>query len=133
MTQMNSNNLLQLIHTGFRVSLGATTSLVETLADPQTRDQNLSQLRLELTQRVREWEEKGLITEQEARSFIEASLRQQTTPGTSPATGTTDSVKTPPSPVASPTVQLEIEELTAQLAAIRAELEKLRKQPGANS
>ena len=132
MTQMNSNNLLQLIHTGFRVSLGATTSLVETLADPQTRDQNLSQLRLELTQRVREWEEKGLITEQEARSFIEASLRQQATPGTSPATGTTDSVKTPPSPVASPTVQLEIEELTAQLAAIRAELEKLRK-PGANS
>lgn len=132
MTQMNSNHLLQLIHTGFRVSLGATTSLVETLADPQTRSESLSQLRLELTQRVTEWEEKGLITEQEARSFIEALLRQQSSPGSSPATGTADTVTKPPSPVASPTVQLEIEELTAQLAAIRAELEKLRN-PGANS
>ena len=124
---MNSNNLLQFLQTGFRVSLGATTSLVETLQDPQKREENLSQLRLELSQRVAEWAQKGEITEQEARNFIESMLRQQSNSASPPATGTrTDSGTTPPRTAASPTVQLEIEELTAQIAAIRTELEKLR-------
>src|SRR4028118_580716 len=124
---MNSNNLLQLLQTGLRVSLGATTSLVETLQDPQKREENLSQLRSELSQRVAEWAEKGEITEQEARNFIEAILRQQSNPERPPATGTaTDPMTAPPTTMASPTVQLEIEALTAQIAAIRTELEKLR-------
>lgn len=130
---MNSNNLLQLLQTGLRVSLGATTSLVETLQDPQKREENFSQLRSELSQRVTEWEEKGLITEQEARSFIETMLRQQSNAGGSSTTGTPrNTVTTPSTPAASPNVQLEIEELTAQIAAIRTELEKLRN-PGSNS
>jgi polyhydroxyalkanoate synthesis regulator phasin len=124
---MNSNNLLQLLQTGLRVSLGATTSLVETLQDPQKREENLSQLRSELSQRIAEWEEKGLITEQEARSFIEAIWRQQSNQGSSATTGTpTETPVTPPKTATSPNVQLEIEELTAQIAAIRTELEKLR-------
>lgn len=124
---MNSDNILQLLQTGLRVSLGATTSLVETFASPEKREENLSQLKSELSQRVTEWEEKGLITEQEARSFIETILRQQTNPASSSTTATSsDTVVTPPTTAASPTVQLEIETLTAQLAAIRAELEKLR-------
>jgi polyhydroxyalkanoate synthesis regulator phasin len=130
---MNSNNLLDLLQTGFRVSLGATTSLVETLANPEKREENLSQLRLELSQRVSEWAAKGEITEQEARSFIEAIWKQQSNPGSSSATGTpTSTGTTPPTPVAVPNVQFEIEELTAQIAAIRTELEKLR-DPGANT
>ena len=124
---MNSNNLLELLQTGFRVSLGATTSLVETLQDPQKREENLTQLRLELTQRVTEWAEKGQITEQEARSFIESILRQQSNSNPYPTAGTSSSsVTTPPTTTAPPNVQLEIEELTAQIAAIRTELEKLR-------
>jgi polyhydroxyalkanoate synthesis regulator phasin len=124
---MNSNNLLQLLQTGLRVSLGATTSLVETLQDPQKREENLSQLRSELSQRITEWEEKGLITEQEARRFIEAIWRQQSNQGSSSTTGTpTETPVTPPKTATSPNVQLEIEELTAQIAAIRTELEKLR-------
>lgn len=130
---MNSNNLLQLLQSGFRVSLGATTSLVETLQDPQKREENLSQLRSELSQRIAEWEEKGLITEQEARSFIETILRQPSNSGGSSATRTpSNTATTPPTPAASPNVQLEIEELTVQIAAIRTELEKLRN-PSSNS
>jgi polyhydroxyalkanoate synthesis regulator phasin len=130
---MNSNNLLQLLQSGFRVSLGATTSLVETLQDPQKREENFSQLRFELSQRVAEWEEKGLITEQEARSFIETILRQPSNSGGSSATRTpSNTATTPPTPAASPNVQLEIEELTVQIAAIRTELEKLRN-PSSNS
>jgi polyhydroxyalkanoate synthesis regulator phasin len=124
---MNSNNLLQLLQTGFRVSLGATTSLIETLQDPQKREENLSQLNLELRQRVAEWAEKGEITEQEARRLIEQLLRQQSNPERPPTTATpSDTVTNPPTTATSPNAQLEIEELTAQIAAIRTELEKIR-------
>jgi polyhydroxyalkanoate synthesis regulator phasin len=124
---MNSNNLLQLLQTGFRVSLGATTSLIETLQDPQKREENLSQLNLELKQRVAEWAEKGEITEQEARRLIEQILRQQSNSERPPTTGTpSDTVTNPSTTTASPNAQLEIEELTAQIAAIRTELEKIR-------
>lgn len=124
---MNSNNLLQLLQTGLRASLGATTSLVETLQDPQKREENLSQLRTQLSQRVAEWAEKGEITEQEARSYIETILRQQSNSERSSTTETpSETTTTPPTPPASPSVQLEIEALTAQIAAIRTELEKLR-------
>lgn len=124
---MNSNNLLQVLQTGFRVSLGATTSLIETLQDPQKRQENLSQLNSELSQRVTEWAQKGEITEQEARRLIEQILRQQSNSESPPTTGTAnDTVTNPPTTVATPNAQLEIEELTAQIAAIRTELEKLR-------
>ncbi|HEY9605937.1 MAG TPA: hypothetical protein V6C85_30300 [Allocoleopsis sp.] len=124
---MNSNNLLQLLQTGFRVSLGATTSLVETLQDPQKRAENLAQLTTELSQRVTEWAQKGEITEQEARRFVEELFRQQRSAENSPSTGTSsDTVTTSPTTPASPNVQLELEELTAQISAIRTELEKLR-------
>lgn len=124
---MNSNNLLQLLQTGFLVSLGATTSLIETLQDPQKREENLDQLRTQLTQRVTEWAEKGAITEQEARNFIESMFGQQSNTGRSSTTETSsDSVTTPPTSTTAPTVQVEIEELTTQIAALRSELEKLR-------
>jgi polyhydroxyalkanoate synthesis regulator phasin len=124
---MNSNNLLDLLQAGFHVSLGATSSLLETLQDPLKREDTLAQLRIELSQRVTEWAAKGEITEQEARRFIDELLRQRSTPGSSTTTTTSsDTVTTPPTTVVSPNVQLEIEELTAQIAAIRTELEKLR-------
>jgi polyhydroxyalkanoate synthesis regulator phasin len=123
---MNSNNLLDLLQTGLRVSLGATTSLVETISDSQKREESLSQLRLEFSQRVTEWAEKGAITEQEARSFIEQMWRQKSAPGRSSATETPSDISVTPPTAASPNAQLELEELTAQIAAIRTELEKSR-------
>lgn len=124
---MNSNSLLDLLQTGFRVSLGATTSLVETLQNPQKREETLSEMSTQLSQRVTEWAEKGEITEQEARRLIEEMLRRQANPGRPTATETpTDTSTAAPSSPAPPNTQLEIQELTAQIAAIRAELEKLR-------
>ncbi|HEY9667865.1 MAG TPA: hypothetical protein V6C91_13725 [Coleofasciculaceae cyanobacterium] len=123
---MNSNNLVNLLQTGLRVSLGATTSFVETLQDPQKREESLSQLRLQLSERITEWAQKGEITEQEARRLIEQIWRQSRNSEPSPATGTPSDMVPPPTTVAAPNVQLEIEELTAQIAAIRTELEKRR-------
>jgi polyhydroxyalkanoate synthesis regulator phasin len=126
---MNSDHLLQLLHKGFRATLGATTSLIETLQDPQKREQNLSQFRSEFGERFQEWAEKGEITEQEARNLLDSLLRQRNNQSSSPSSAApTPSESTTPSstPTAPPDVQLEMQELTAQIAAIRAELEKLR-------
>jgi polyhydroxyalkanoate synthesis regulator phasin len=126
---MDSTSLIQLLQKSFHVTLGATASLVEVLQDPLKREQNLSKLRLELTELAQEWSEKGEMTEVEARNFVNNLLSQsesqlsstQSTPETSSSSATTS--------VADPNVQLELQELTAQLGAIRAELEKLQNEP----
>ncbi|MBW4522855.1 MAG: hypothetical protein KME16_24725 [Scytolyngbya sp. HA4215-MV1] len=116
---MNSDILVQLLQKGFRVTLGATASLIEILQDPQKREENLTKLRLDLTQLTEEWAEKGLVTEQEARSFVDTVLSQRG--------GQASATATPPSSTtATPEVQGELHELTEQIAAIRMELEKLR-------
>lgn len=123
---MNSNNLTELLQQGFRVTLGATASLVETLQDPQKRDQNLDAFQSELSYLATEWAQKGEMTEQEARNFVDnllSQLRNQRTSSTPEASSPT---ATTPTESAPPDVQLELQELTAQLAAIRTELEKLR-------
>jgi polyhydroxyalkanoate synthesis regulator phasin len=121
---MNSDTVVRLLQQGFRVTLGATASLVEILQDPQKRDANLAKLRTEFDQLAQEWAEKGEVTEREARSYVDNFIAQRR--GTDSTTTVTTTATTVP--VASQEVQLELQELTAQLAAIRAELEKLRSQ-----
>jgi len=129
---MDSNNLTQLLQKGLRVTLGATASLIEVLQDPEKREQNLSRLRSDLGQLAEEWDTKGAMTEQEARNLVytllEQRSREQSQPpydATAPASTTAASTN-PANPTAPPDVQLELQELTAQIAAIRTELEKLR-------
>lgn len=122
---MESQNLTDLLQQGLRVTLGATASLIEILQDPQKRDENLNKLKTDLSQLADEWAEKGAVTEQEARSFVDTLLeqRQRDTNSETPASDTT---ATDSPPTTSPDIQLGLQELTAQIAAIRAELEKLR-------
>lgn len=125
---MNSEILTQLLQKGFRVTLGATATLVESLQDSQLREANLSKLTAELGQLTEEWETKGVVTEQEARHFVDNLWRQQTssvssTPSTSPTVS---------NPMSTPSgVQQDLQELTAQIAAIRTEIERLRSQDDA--
>ncbi len=124
---MNSDTVLRLFQKGFHVTIGATAMLIEVLQDPQRREQNLSKLRLELDQLAQEWAEKGEITEQEARSFVDTFLDQRRNVSDRAASETT--VTTIATPVVPPSTEvLELQELTAQLAAIRAELAHLREQ-----
>jgi polyhydroxyalkanoate synthesis regulator phasin len=123
---MNADVLSQLLQKGFRVTLGATASLIEILQDPQRRDENLAKLRGELAELAEEWASKGEMTEQEARNFVDTILSQRTQQNSS--TQSTSAGDATPSPSAAPDVQLDLQELTAQIAAIRAELEKLREQ-----
>lgn len=138
---MNSDNLNQLLQQGFRITLGATASLVETLQNPQKQTENLHQLQLELSQLTAEWAVKGEMTEQEARNFVDHLLSQLGRSGSPPAAspsvvidpltqrsaggGSGGGVEQSQAAPAS-SAQLNLQELTAQIAAIRAELEKLR-------
>lgn len=124
---MNPDTILQIVQKGFRVTLGATASLIETLQDPQRRDENLYRLRTELNQLAEEWAAKGEMTEQEARNFVDTILSQraaQTNGDFSSPSPSSSSTAT----AAPPDVQLDLQELTAQIAAIRAELERFREQ-----
>ncbi len=124
---MNPDDLTQLLQQGFRVTLGATASLVETLQDPQKRIQNISALESELSQLAQEWALKGEMTEQEARNFVDSLLTRDQSAGPTP-TDSSDTASATPNeqPVQPTSAELELQELTAQIAAIRAELEKLR-------
>ncbi len=124
---MNSDNLFESLQKGFRVTLGAATSLVESLQDEQKRERNLSLLRSDFNTLVQECAQKGEITEQEARNFVDSVLTQRNNPGSTQVTDIPiDNFSR--TTVAPPDVQLELQELTAQIAAIRMELEKLRNQ-----
>lgn len=132
---MNSENLVQSLQNGLRVTLGATASLIEVLQDPQKRTENLTKLSQEWDQLSQEWAEKGKVTEQEARSFVDSLLAQQRNAASSDDPTRSATATAPPdtSPTAPPDIQLELQTLTAQIAAIRAELEKLRNQDSTSS
>jgi len=124
---MNVDNLTQMLHQGFRVTLGATSSLIEILQDPQKRDENLEKIQSQLSQLAEEWAEKGAVTEEEARSFVDTILSNS---GRSESGATVNSGATPAPPPAPPVSQSgeigEIQELTDQIATLRAELQRLR-------
>ncbi len=122
---MDSNNLIQLLQKGFRVSLGATATLIEILQDPNKREQNLSKLQSELNQLADEWAAKGEMTEQEARNFVDTILAKQDGSNQAPKPADT-TINTTATPVTPPDVQNELQELTEQISSIRSELENLR-------
>ncbi|NEQ68043.1 MAG: hypothetical protein F6K21_21550 [Symploca sp. SIO2D2] len=124
---MDSNNLVQFFQAGFHVSLGATTALIESLQDPQKREENFSQLNTSFDQQLATLEEKGKITEQEARSYLESMWAQSNESGSSTTSGApTNTSATPSASSTNANTQQEIEELTEQIAALRTELEKQR-------
>lgn len=124
---MNSDNFVEFLQKGFHVTLGATTSLVESVQDAQKREENLAKLQLEWSQLSEEWAEKGAVTEQEARRYVDSILNNQSHSSSSAAPpDPRGSSTTTPTPTAPPDIQTELQELTAKIAAMRAELEQLR-------
>jgi polyhydroxyalkanoate synthesis regulator phasin len=117
---MNSDTLVQTLQKGYHVTLGATASVIESLQDAQRREENFAKLRTDPNQLIEELAIKGETTEREARSFVDGVFSQPSNPSSS---------STPSTPPVSPqtaAIQQDLQELTAQLAAIRAELERLR-------
>ena len=119
---MNPETVLEFFQKGFRVAIGTGTTLAETLQSPQTGLDIWTQLTTNPTQLAKDLAEKGRSTEQEAREFVDRMLEQQRNPSASGITITTTAT-----PIA-PDLQVELQDLAAQLSAIRTELAQLRSQ-----
>jgi polyhydroxyalkanoate synthesis regulator phasin len=119
---MNSDTLIQIAQKSLRVTLGATATLIESLQDPQQREANLAKLKTELGQLTEEWEVRGESAEREARGFVDSLINQASSRVSPPSSAV--SIATP----VSSSAQQDLQELTEQIAALRAEIEKLRAQ-----
>lgn len=136
---MTPDKVLETLQQNLRIGLGAAQTLVEALPDPEKRDRFIASLQgSQLDQNMQAWAQKGELTEQEARRFIEETLTQVT----SQMPGSTGASSAPsPAPVqiqiddeedgesasgfATKTeaeYQTEIMALTAQIDALKAEL-----------
>jgi len=119
------NNLLdftQLLENGLRFTLGAGTAAVESLQDVRARETTLNRLQTDFEGLSQEWIDKGKITEQEARQFVETLVAQGfasvNSSSASSATVTTTATPIPTS------LQEELKELTAQVVVLRQALEE---------
>lgn len=122
---MNSNNLLQIVQQGFRVTVGATAVLVETLQNPQKRTETLTSWQQDLQKYTQEWAEKGEITEQEARKFIE-NMWQNQGKTTSDSTYSSSNTYTEGVRVNDSDTESEIRELTETIRSLKEELANLK-------
>lgn len=124
---MNVDNLTQMLQQGFRVTLGATSSLIEILQDPQKREANLENIQFQLNELAQEWAEKGAITEEEARSFVDTLLSNSEQSQSSDIVNSTITTSAESESSTSSTNEVtEIQDLTTQIANLREELERLR-------
>lgn len=125
---MNSETLVQLLQQSFHVTLGATASFAEVLQDEQKRQESWRKLTENLAELTQEWSEKGKITEEEARNFVDNLMKEKTNPPDSGVDPESADLSQEPEKPTDSDPQTEIEELTAQLATLRSELEKLRQE-----
>lgn len=125
---MSNNAAANLLQKGLRITIGATTTLVETLQDPQKRQQTLTELQSQLSQQTQLWAEKGEITETEAKRWVETWLAQQKQQKTNTSSSSSSSADV--TNIRFSDAQREIEELTAQILALKTELEQSRSQSG---
>ena len=124
------DSVTELVQKGFRTSLGAASFLVETLQDPNKRDENLQKLNsnfnsMDFSQLTEEWAEKGETTERDARTFVDNMLQQ---PGSETTVNPDNLSDFPRNDTAENVVrsnlQEELQELTAEIIALRTELEQ---------
>lgn len=125
---MNSETLVQLLQQSFHVTLGATASFAEVLQDEQKRQESWRKLTENLAELTQEWSEKGKITEEEARNFVDNLMKEKTNPPNSGVDPESAGFSQEPETPTDGDPQAEIEELTEQLATLRSELEKLRQE-----
>lgn len=117
---MNPETVLQTLQKGFHTTLGAAAFVADLVQHPDQRDEKLNRVKNEWEQVTQEWAAQGEMTEQEARTFVERMFNQQS--------ASQSGSYTPPGPVAPPDVQADLKDLTEQISALRAELEKLRQE-----
>ncbi|MDX1977646.1 MAG: hypothetical protein SFT94_08225 [Pseudanabaenaceae cyanobacterium bins.68] len=120
----------QILQKSFYVTLGATSSLLEVVQDSAKLAALLRDWQQELERLTQQLVDKGVITEVEARNFVDRFIsRNWSGASSSPAPnspGTVTTVDTTVVPNNDPQDIQQLADLTKQLADLRAELERLR-------
>lgn len=121
---MNSDTAIDFLKKGFRITLGASTSLVESIQDPLKREENLAQMQANPNAFADRLAEKGAVAEGEARKFVDSVVTQYSASGASGTSSGGGGGYASPATTSSidPTLERELRDFTTQLAALRAEL-----------
>lgn len=128
---MNSDTLTETLQKGFRLTLGATASLIDAIQDPQASSRRFSELGTDVNRLAEELEARGEVTEREARQFVDGMLTQVPSFfGQGSASAPMRTVNTVATPITDPSILPELEDLTRQLTDIRQEIEALKRQDG---
>jgi polyhydroxyalkanoate synthesis regulator phasin len=122
---MKSNNIIEIAQQTFRIAIGATATLLETIQNSEKRSTVITDMQTELSQKSQQWAQKGEVTEQEARQTLEKLLQKTPWKGNSRNSATNDNNYTDTTVVNSVT-KSELQSLTEQITALRNELEQLR-------
>lgn len=127
---MNPDTVTQAVQKGVRVTLGATATLIEALQDPQGVRERFSSVGTDFNRLAEELESQGVVTEQEARQFVDSVMTQMPSPFSqgSGSDGTASSSTASPGPQVDADLQADLVELNQQLAQIREELEALKQE-----
>lgn len=128
---MNVDNVTEFFQKGFRVSLGATSFLAETIQDPNKREENLQKLNsnfnsMDFTELTEELAEKGEFTEQEARKFVDNILQQNKDDSSRDRNVASNYPYANPQTVTRADLQQELQGLIEEIIALRTDLEQLR-------
>ena len=130
---MNTDSLLEIVQKGYRVTLGAASTAVEAVQDPQRVSDEFSAIGTDWERLADKLEVRGALTEKEARDFVEGVTSQMPEPFRSASSPFTQSsspepktVTTIAEPVVDTELQAEVTSLTAELIAIRKEIEELK-------
>ncbi|AIE74081.1 MULTISPECIES: hypothetical protein [unclassified Synechocystis] len=116
----NNSTLLNTLQQGFRITVGATASLVETLQDPQKRQGTFQDLQQEWDQRASQWAQKGTTTETEARQYVDQLLEQWRRSVPNPLGKTTTNASN--NIIDFATAKRELDRLTEEIATLKGEL-----------
>ncbi len=116
----NNSTLLNTLQQGFRITVGATASLVETLQDPQKRQGTFQDLQQEWDQKASQWAAKGTTTETEARQYVDQLMAQlrQSVPNPSaksPSSGSNNIIDFA-------TAKKELDRLTEEIVTLKEEI-----------
>jgi polyhydroxyalkanoate synthesis regulator phasin len=122
---MNPDQITETLQKGFRLAIGAGASFVESVQDASKWDENMQRLTTDFESLSLEWEQKGALTEQEARGALDSWMSQQ---GFANGAAGSDykTVNTTAAPVVTQDIEADLKELTAQVSALRTELEQLK-------
>jgi hypothetical protein len=115
---MNSDTAIDFLQKGFRITLGASTSLVESIQDPLKREENIALIQANPNAFAELLAEKGAVAEVEARRMVDSVVTQyssgSSSSGNASSPATTSSID--------PSLERELRDFIAELAQLRSEL-----------